>query len=427
MNKEILRLAIPNIISNLSVPLLGTVDTLLMGRQESPEYLGAIALGGIIFNVIYWSMGFLRMGTTGMTAQAFGRKDQTAISQVFGRAMVVALGVSLLLVALQFVIADLSFEVLHASAEVEVLAREYFLIRIWAAPAAIGLLVLMGWFFGMQNAIYPMMLTILINVVNIGFSFLFVHHFGMKAEGVALGTVVAQYVGFVGALLLFLVKYRSYLKGLSMKALMEIEGLKRFFLINRDIFIRTALLVFVFSFFTDRSATQGDLILAINAILLQYFYWLSYGVDGFAFAAESLIGKYKGANDLQQLKRGIRLCFVWGMGLAFSFMVVYWLGGVFLLGVFTKQTAVIEGAKPYLIWLILMPILATPSFIWDGIFIGLTASKAMRDSMLASVLVFMGCYFWLTPNYGNHGLWLSMCLFMVVRWIIQSVWWFRGK
>ncbi len=423
MNREILRLSIPNIISNLSVPLLGTVDTILMGKQDDPAYLGAIALGGIIFNVIYWCMGFLRMGTTGITAQAYGRQDNREISLTLGRALIVGIGISLVLLISQVLIADVSLFVLSGSSEVEKLGRAYFLVRIWAAPATLGLMAMMGWFFGMQNAYIPMILTIIINVVNIGVSYVFVHQFGMKAEGVALGTVIAQYVGFLLAILLLVRNYLPYLKQMALKALPEPESLKHFFLVNRDIFIRTALLVFVFTFFTDRSADMGDVVLAANTILLQYFYWMAYGVDGFAFAAESVIGKYTGKNDKQGMLKGVKLCFIWGMGLALAITLIYAVAGQSLLGVFTDQVSIIDAATPYLFWVVILPILATPCFIWDGVFIGLTASKALRNSMLVAVVVFLVTYLIIEPRLGNHGLWLSMCIFMVVRAFLQFGMW----
>jgi len=423
LNKEILRLSIPNIISNLSVPLLGTVDTILMGRQDDPSYLGAIAIGGIIFNVIYWCMGFLRMGTTGITAQAYGRQDDSEIAQTLGRALIVAIGISLVLLICQMMIADVSMFFLNGSPEVEQLGKDYFLVRIWAAPATLGLMALMGWFFGMQNAYIPMVLTIIINIVNIVLSYLFVHQYGMKAEGVALGTVIAQYTGFFLAIGLLIWKYKSYIKQMVLKAIMETAALKHFFLINRDIFIRTALLVFVFTFFTDRSAGMGDVVLAANTILLQFFYWMAYGVDGFAFAAESVIGKYTGKNDRKGMLTGVKLCFMWGMGLALSITLVYAISGQWLLGVFTDQIAIIDAATPYLWWIVLMPLLATPCFIWDGVFIGLTASKALRNSMLVAVPIFLLTYLMIAPSMGNHGLWLAMCIFMLVRGILQLGMW----
>jgi len=284
-------------------------------------------------------------------------------------------------------------------------------------------MALMGWFFGMQNALIPMVLTIIINIVNIALSYVFVFHFGMKAEGVALGTVLAQYTGFFLAIAFLVWKYRDYLKQMELKALKETESLKHFFLVNRDIFIRTALLVFVFTYFTDRSADMGDVILAANTILLQYFYWMAYGVDGFAFAAESVIGKYTGKKDKQGMLKGVKLCFAWGMGLALAITLFYAVSGQWLLGVFTDQMAVISAASPYLFWMIVMPLIATPCFIWDGVFIGLTASKALRDSMVVSVIIFMLVYLLFSSGMGNHGLWLAMCIFMVVRGVLQVGMW----
>lgn len=316
MNKEILRLAIPNILSNLSVPLLSTVDTALMGRQESAAYIGAVAIGSLIFNFIYWSFGFLRMGTTGLTAQAMGEQNKSAMANILGRAMVTALAGALMVLLLQIPLAGMSFGILNASAEVEGIAKEYFFTRIWAAPATLALYAFMGWFFGMQNAIYPLILTIVINVVNIICNLFFVNKMGMKADGVALGTVIAQYTGVLLAIALFRYRYFDLVKQLSRKIIFEWAGLKRFLALNRDIFIRTFCLIFAFGFFDNQSAMQGDLVLAVNSVLLQFVNWMSYGIDGFAYASESLIGKYLGARDTQNLKKAIRLSFIWAMGFA---------------------------------------------------------------------------------------------------------------
>lgn len=424
MNKEILRLAIPNILSNLSVPLLSTVDTALMGRQESAAYIGAVALGSLLFNFIYWSFSFLRMGTTGLAAQAYGKKDQSATSNILGRALLTALVGSVLLLIIHIPLANISFNILDASETVEDLAKEYFYIRIWAAPATLALYAMMGWFFGMQNAIYPLILTILINVVNIVCNLYFVNHMGMKADGVALGTVIAQYVGVVTAVFLFLKKYRAQIKYFKKEVIFELNELKRFVALNRDIFIRTFCLVFAFAFFDNESAKQGDVILAVNAVLLQFVSWMSYGVDGFAYASESLVGKYLGANDERMLKKSIRISFVWAMGFAVLYCLAYWLFGEELILLFTDQENIITIAKSFVFWVALFPILATPSYVWDGIYIGHTASIAMRNTMLIALTFFLSFYY-LQLNFfdwGNNGLWLSLSLFMVARGGVQWMW-----
>ena len=428
MNKEILRLAIPNIISNISVPLLSTVDTALMGRL-SEAHIGAVGVGAMIFNFIYWNFGFLRMGTTGITAQAFGEQSEEKIAHTLGRALLVVLGLSIFIIALQWPIGELSFRLMNVADGQLDLVGEYFYIRVWAAPATLGLYALMGWFFGLQNAVYPLILTVAINVLNIVLSYVFVHVLGWEVAGVAYGTLLAQYFGLVLGIGLFFYKYRHFTAFLKREALLQWGELQRFLTINLDIFIRTLCLTFAFGFFYSQSSTQGELILAANVILLQYLNWMSYGVDGFAFATESLVGKYAGAANRQQTKRAITLSFVWGMGLAVSFSLLYGFLGIPLLEVFTNKINVIEAARPFLFWMVLFPVLSTPCYIWDGVFIGLTASKAMRNCMLLSIAVFLGVHYAYGQFKGNHGLWLTLLVFMVARGIIQAIayWWAEAR
>ena len=320
MNKTILRLAIPNIISNISVPLLGLVDTYLMGQLDSPIYLGAIAIAGIIFSFIYWGFGFLRMGTTGITAQASGRNDEIEVYYTFLRALIIAILVGLALIVGQQLVALIGFKIVSASTEIERIAKPYFYIRIWDAPAAIGLYALNGWFFGMQNARYPMIITVTVNVLNIVLNYLFVFHYGMRANGVALGTVIAQYSGFVLAIALFLWRYKHLTKKINTKILLNAAALIHFFKVNFDIFLRTLCLIFTFSFFTALSENEGIILLAVNTILLQYVSIISYGIDGFAFAIESIAGKYYGMKNKVLLQKSIRYAFCWGF--AFSLLLI---------------------------------------------------------------------------------------------------------
>ncbi|GAB5553473.1 MAG: MATE family efflux transporter [Saprospiraceae bacterium] len=419
MNKEILKLAIPNIISNISVPLLSTVDTALMGRL-SEIHIGAVGVGAMIFNFVYWNFGFLRMGTTGITAQAFGKQSKPDMAITLGRALVVVLGLSSLLLVLQVPFGQLSFRLMNVNTEQAALVDTYFYIRIWAAPATLGLYAFMGWFFGLQNAVYPLILTVGINVINIILSYVMVHYWGWGVAGVAYGTLIAQYFGLILALGLFFYKYGDYVKEIKTKALLQWHALKKFLSINFDIFLRTLCLTFAFGFFYSQSAKQGELVLAANVILLQYMNWMAYGVDGFAFATESLVGKYAGARKGPETNKAIRLAFVWGMALAAGFSLLYTFAGEPLLHVFTTEAKVIEAAKPYLFWMMIFPILSTPCYIWDGVFIGLTASKAMRNCMILAILIFLGTYFFYGQHHGNHGLWLTLLLFMVARGAIQQ-------
>ena len=422
MNRNILRLAIPNIISNITVPLLGMVDLAILGHLESEMYIGAIALGGLIFNFIYAVFSFLRMGTSGFTAQAYGEKDQSEMIMMFGRSMFFAVVGGLLIIILQVPVELLSFYLIDGSSEVESLAREYFYIRIYAAPASLGIMALSGWFIGMQNARTPMFIAILINVINIGANLLFVYGMEMRSDGVAYGTLIAQYSGLLAGFLFSRKKYKQLFDYWRPQEFFNWSKLNRFFKVNGDIIIRTLCLIFSFAFFTAESAKTNDTILAVNTVLLQYLFVFSYITDGFAHAAEALVGKYVGAKNPYHLKLVIRKLFIWGLGLSLMFSLTYLLGGDKMLCLLTDNVNIIDAARPYLFWLGLVPVLTFAAFIWDGIYIGATASGAMRNALLISTfLVFLPSYYLLKVPLGNHGLWLAMLLFMVSRGVMLSL------
>lgn len=416
MNKKILRLAIPNILSNLSVPLLSSVDTAIVGHLEKVSYLGAIAIGSMIFNFVYWGFGFLRMGTTGLTAQAFGRKNDEEIILVLARSLSVAFTAAILIFGLQYFIKEISFYLVNTGSEVENYAREYFDIRIFAAPATLGLYAFHGWFLGVQNAKYPLILTVVVNVLNIGFNFLFIYGYGMNVDGVALGTVFAQYLGLIMAIFLYLKKYKQFTAALVIKKIMDVEPIKKFFSVNFDIFLRTLSLIFAFTFFTAVSADLGTEILAANTILLQLWMILSYGVDGFAFAAESLVGKYIGAGNRQKLQLAIKYSFIWGIGLGVILTIIYFFFDREILSFYTDKSEIINLASAYFIWTLLAPLTNSICYIWDGVYIGATATKPMRNSMLLSLLIFyLPVYYLTVDTLGNDALWLAMISFMIVR------------
>ncbi len=421
MNKRILKLALPNILTNLTVPLLGMVDMHLMGYLDSAVFMGAIALGGVIFNLVYWGFAFLRMSISGIAAQAYGKKDQFDIANTLFRGLLLALGGALLLLILQTGIEKVSFLILDGSIEVKNLAREYFYIRIWAAPAAISLMVFYGWFLGMQNAIYPMIIAVSVNIVNIVLSFLFVKTFGMKVDGVALGSVIAQYFGLLLAIILFLKKYRYILKTFNLSAIIDGEGIKNFLNVSGDIFIRTACIILIFTFFTSESAGFNDIILAANSALLQFLFLFSYFLDGFAYAAEALVGKYFGAKDITKLKKVIRLLMLWGLGFGILFSSAYFLFGNELLLLFTKHKSVLAEGNKYLPWLIILPLLSFASYIWDGVYIGTTASKLMKYTMIASTIVFFIVYYSFHNILQNNALWMAMIVFSFMRSFLQFI------
>ena len=428
MNKSILKLAIPNIISNITVPLLGLVDLAILGHLESEIYIGAIALGSLIFNFIYFGFGFLRMSTSGFTAQAVGKNDSKEVILVLSRSLFTAFSGSFLIILLQIPIAFLSFSLIEGSPEVELLAREYFFIRIYAAPATLGLFALTGWFLGMQNAKFSMILALIINIINLGLNLMFIYGFGMKTDGVAWGTLIAQYTGFICGSILFYLYYKKYLVHWSRKAMMKIEALKQFFIVNRDILIRTILLLFAISFFTAQSAKIGDTTLAVNTLLFQYFFIFSYLIDGFAHAAEALVGKYYGAKDFNTLTKIIKRIFLFGFIISLIFTAIYVFAGKYLLFVLTDNEKVINRAAEYLIWVGVIPVITFAAFLWDGIFIGATATSQMRNAMIIStLLIFLPAYYLTYQSMGNHGLWLSLLLFMASRSIIMTVFYYKRR
>lgn len=415
MNKTILRLAIPNIISNLSIPLLGAVDTAMMGHMDGVEHLGAIALGGMIFNFVYWGFGFLRMGTTGLTAQAYGKDAANLPKYVFFRAALVAIIASIFLLLTQVWIEQVAFALVSSSQQIEELGKSYFYIRIYAAPATLLLYAFTGFFLGMQNAKFPLYLAIASNVLNIGFNLMFVFGFGLASDGVAYGTVCAQYLALVAALFMMKSRYGQHLRGVRRAVLVKGDELRKFFVVNSDIFIRTLCLIFTFSSFTAISAEFGDNILAVNTILLQFWSILAYGVDGFAFAAESLVGKYIGAKDKPSLRLAVVRIFQWGYAMALAVSFGFWLWHERLLGFFTDQSNLIEHAQVFIWWTIAAPFVNTACFMWDGIYIGATATKPMRNTMILSTLSYFAAYYFTVETLGNHSLWLGMTVFMLAR------------
>ncbi len=421
VNREILKLAIPNILSNVSVPLLSSVDTALMGFEDAPEYLAAVGLGAMVFNFIYWGFGFLRMGTTGMTAQAFGRNDSKDILSLLGKGWMVAIIISTLFLVFQMPLREICSWLVGADETTAPLIAEYFHIRIWGAPAALGLMVVMGWLFGMQNAVYPLILTLVINAVNIATSMILVNQYDMGISGVAWGTLVAQYIGLLTAIGLLLYKYKSILKNFSWQLVNQWKSYADFFRVNRDIFIRTVCLIIAFGFFFNRSAAEGVLIVAVNQVFFQFINWMSYAVDGFAYASESLVGKYVGEKNKPKERQSILWSFIWGGGFALVFSIAYALAGNSFIRIFTDQPDVISRSQDFLFWMIIYPICGFASYIWDGVFIGKTASKAMRDTMLISLVCFIAAYF-IFSSWGNHGLWMALTVFVVARGALQTLW-----
>ena len=423
MNKKILQLAIPSIVSNITVPLLGLIDVAIVGHLGSAAYIGAIAVGGMLFNIIYWLFGFLRMGTSGMTSQAFGQRDLKEVTRVLLRAVGVGLFIALCLLLLQYPIRKIAFLLIDATPEVCELATVYFNICVWGAPAVLGLYGFAGWFIGMQNSRFPMFIAITQNVVNIVASLSFVYLLDMKIEGVALGTLIAQYAGLFMASLLWLRYYGRLKIAFRWREIIGKTAMKRFFQVNSDIFFRTLCLVAVTTFFTSTGARQGDVVLAVNTLLMQLFTLFSYIMDGFAYAGEAMTGRYVGARNNTGLQRMIRLLFRWGWGLSLSFMILYMIGGQDFLGLLTNDTTVIKAAGSYYYWVLAIPLAGFAAFLWDGILIGATATRLMLYSMLVASGLFFVVYYLFYGVMGNHALWMAFLIYLSLRGIMQWILW----
>lgn len=420
INRQILHIAIPSIISNITVPLLGLVDVTIVGHLGSASYIGAIAVGGMLFNMIYWIFGFLRMGTGGLTAQAHGQHNTQEGTRILLRSLSVSLLLALVLLVLQYPIRLIAFMLIDASPEVQELATRYFHICIWGAPATLGLYSFTGWFIGMQNSRYPMYIAITQNIVNIAASLFFVFVLHMKVEGVALGTLIAQYAGVIMAYLLCISHYHPFRQQVQRMQLFERNAMKRFFLVNRDIFLRTLCLVAVTVFFTSTGATYGDVVLAVNALLMQLFTLFSYIMDGFAYAGEALSGKYTGSNDKIRLHQTVRNLFGWGSAMALLFTLTYLWEGQDFLQLLTNDTEVIAASGTYLLWTVAIPFCGFSAFILDGICIGTTSTRIMLKSMATASALFFGVYFLCSGSWGNHALWMAFLVYLAVRGLMQG-------
>ena len=429
MNRDILRIAIPNIISNITVPLMGIASTFIAGRvagSDGATTIGALSIGVAIFNFIYWNCSFIRMGTSGLTAQAFGAEQHKEYTLMLWRAVVVALGVGLLAFSLQWPLGEFSLWFMSTGdSDSDALIADYFYTRIWAVPAGIMLFAFNGWLTGMQNAIVPMIVAILVNVLHICFSYIFSILGTMSIDGIALASVVAQWTGVITTLIIIIAMYHKKLVRVSWNEIIDVKAMKQFFHINSDIIVRTFCLVAVYTFFTKASADMGDKnILAVNTILLQLFTLFSYMNDGFAYAAEALTGRFIGARDVTSLKKCIKMCIVWSMIIALAYVGAYvgWWRDIFSLLVESGSTNLPEllaVAEQYIGWIIVIPIACAMPFVMDGIMVGATRSRIMRNSMVWSSV----CYFLLLYGtgwlIGNNAIWLAFTSFMFIRGVLQ--------
>ena len=421
MNREILKISIPSIVTNITVPLLGMVDVAIVGHIGDAGYIAAIALATMVFNLIYWNFGFLRMGTSGLTAQAFGAQDKEEYLNVLVRGIVIALSVAVILLLLQYPIAQLCKRLIDSSPRTIDLMLTYFYIRIWAAPATISLYVLKGWFLGMQNAASPMWVATVLNLVNIVFSLLFVYAFDTGIAGVAWGSVLAQYSGLLLAIIIWVRRYGHFWHDIRWRAALQWRKMIRFFQVNADIFLRSLCMIAVFTFIPYISSSMGDEILAANTLLMQLFTLTSYVMDGFAYAGESLVGKYVGAKDRFKLRLTIRYLMCWGVALAVAFTLLFVFGGEMLLRILAKDEAVIGTAMIYMFWTYLLPFTGFAAFIYDGIYIGATATAAMRNVMFVATAIFFIIYYALAAHWGNHALWFAFIVFLIFRGLLMAL------
>jgi MATE family multidrug resistance protein len=374
----------------------------------------------MLFNIIYWIFGFLRMGTSGMTSQAYGQKDEAETMRILARSMGVGMLIALALIILQYPIERIAFTLMKATPEVERLASLYFRICIWGAPAVLGLYSISGWCIGMQNSRFPMYVAITQNIVNILASLVLVYGFDMKIEGVAIGTLVAQYAGLLMAAWLWTGYFKRLLPYVQLHTLLAKGAIRRFFQVNRDIFFRTLCLVAVTMYFTSAGAAQGEVILAVNTLLMHFFTFFSYIMDGFAYAGEALVGKHLGANDRPALQQMVHQLFVWGIVLSLVFTLVYGIGGKVFLGLITNEQSVITASSAYFYWVLAIPLAGFAAFLYDGIFIGATATRWMLYAMSIATTAFFLIYYGFRGTMDNHALWLAFITYLALRGIVQG-------
>ncbi len=415
--KKVFHIAWPIILSNLSTPLLGLVDTAVIGNLGDAALIGAIALGGIIFSFLYWGFGFLRMGTTGLVAQAQGAGDETEVKAAFYRAFLIGALIGSLLLALQSPLGYLAFQMLDGSPAVESAAHAYLRIRIWGAPVSLAHLAIMGFLLGQQDTRSLLLIQVVLNGTNIILDFVFVLGFGWDVQGVAAATVISEFIAICLGTYIVMGRIRSlsetYL--VPYRTLLDRSSLRRMFVVNRDIMIRTLCLIFAFAWFANQGAQSGDIILSANAILMQLVSFSAFFLDGFALAAESLVGHAIGSNDELNLNVAIRLSTELGAMTALILSLSIWLLGTPVIHLLTNIVEVRETAHQYLVWAAIAPILSIWCYLLDGIFIGATRTVEMRNAMIISLLSFLTAWYWLHGQFGNHGLWMSLHVYFIAR------------
>lgn len=419
INREILSIAVPSIITNITTPLLALMDVVIVGHMGSADYIAAIALGGTIFNMLYWLFAFLRMGSSGLTAQAHGSGNKSESDLVLIRGLLVVAIASVAMIACQSWIFKLATRLFEIDSNILFMVRDYFIILIWGAPASLGIFVISGWFLGQKDARTPMQVSLIINISNIIISLALVFVCGMKIRGVAFGTLCAQWIGFIIALIAGISKTHPQLPDIA--AIIDGTELKRFFSININIFIRTICLIAVTVWFTRIGSTQGTEILAVNTLLMQFFTLFSYFMDGFAFAGESLCGNYIGKKDSNGLLTTVKALFRWSLLMVAVFTIIYATAGEGIMSLLSDDAGVILSSKEYFAWVIAIPAVGFAAFTWDGVFIGATRTHEMLISIAVATIVYFVTYHFLFPLLGNHGLWIAFLSYLLVRGLVLTI------
>lgn len=421
MNRKILGIALPTIVANITVPLLGLIDLTISGHLGYTECIGAIAVGSLMFNLVYQNFGFLRMGTSGITAQSYGKADMHEAAITLFRSTLLALLIGIIILILQYPLQWLVLIAIGPSPEVLNLARQYFFICVWGAPAILMMMSMKGWFLGMQDSKSPMIISITVNIANIIASVIAVYVLRLGFIGIACGTLISEYTGLSLAVFIIIRKHSHLLQEIRISETIKRGTLGIFFRVNRDIFLRSVCLMTVTLSFSAIGARSGDIILATNAIMMQLFLLISYIMDGFAFAGEALVGRYYGACDFQKILRCISLLFLWGTSIMLIFALIYGFLAPQIFQLLTDDTAVVGTALIYRWWCIAIPIAGMAGFVWDGVFVGLTATRGMLISIAVSSATFFAINFVPIGSYGNNRLWLSFISYLAMRGIVQSL------
>ena len=430
MVKKVLRLAIPSIVSNITIPLLGLVDVAITGHMGDAVYMAAIAVGSMVFNIIYWLFSFLRFGTGGLTAQAFGESSSCAGNQneccrILVRSLLTSVIIALLLLLLRNPLFSIGMWAINPDAEIMPIIKTYYDICIWGTIPSLALYAMTGWFVGMQNTVYPMIISIAQNILNICLSAFFVFYCGMKIEGVALGTLIAQWGGAIIGLITMMLRYKALWAVFPLdKEMLPIlksivSRMGNYGKVNTTLFIRTLFLVAVNLWFIIAGAKCGTVILAVNSVLMQMFILVSYVMDGFAFAAEALCGRYYGANDKSNFR--LALMSVWKCSIVLTavYVLVYFAGGEGFLKLLTDDASIRTATVEYLPWAIAIPVCGVGAFVWDGVFVGITNVSGMLYGTFAGATAFFAIYYGLSPEFHNHALWLAFNCYLLVRGIVQ--------